>query len=51
MENIYFNTLIKKDVVIEPKYLTTQIDDYILKVLKKNMKENVFMKDMLKKTQ
>ncbi len=35
MENIYFNTLIKKDVVIEPKYLTTQIDDYILKVLKK----------------
>ncbi len=35
MENIYFNTLIKKDIVIEPKYLTTQIDDYILKVLKK----------------
>lgn len=35
MENIYFNTLIKKSVVVEPKYLTTQIDDYILKVLKK----------------
>ncbi len=35
MENIYFNTLIKKNVVVEPKYLTTQIDDYILKVLKK----------------
>ncbi len=35
MENIYFNTLIKKNVVVEPKYLTTQIDDYILKVLQK----------------
>ncbi len=35
MENIYFHTLIKKNVVVEPKYLTTQIDDYILKVLKK----------------
>ncbi len=35
MENIYFNTLIKKNVVVEPKYLTTQINDYILKVLKK----------------
>ncbi len=35
MENIYFNTLIKKNVVVEPKYLTTQIDDYILNVLKR----------------
>lgn len=35
MENIYFNTLIKKNVVVEPKYLTTQINDYILKMLKK----------------
>lgn len=35
MENIYFNTLIKKNVVIEPKYLTPQINDYILKMLKK----------------
>ena len=35
MENIYYNTLIKKNIVVEPKYLTTQIDDYILKVLKK----------------
>lgn len=35
MDNIYFNTLIKKSVVVEPKYLTPQIDEYILKVLKK----------------
>lgn len=35
MDNIYFNTLIKKNVVVEPKYLTPQIDEYILKVLKK----------------
>lgn len=35
MENIYFDTLIKKNIVVEPKYLTPQIDEYILKVLKK----------------
>ncbi len=35
MENIYYDTLIKKNVVVEPKYLTPQIDEYILKVLQK----------------
>lgn len=35
MDNIYFDTTIIKKVVVEPKYLTTQVDDYILKVLKK----------------
>ncbi len=35
MDNIYFENLIVKKVIVEPKFLTTQIDDYILKTLKK----------------
>ncbi len=35
VSNIYYDTTIIKKVVVEPKYLTTQVDDYILKILKK----------------
>ncbi len=34
-DDIYFETLIVKKVIIEPRYLSTQIDEYILKMLKK----------------
>ncbi len=34
-ENIYFETLIDKKVVVEPRYLTANNDDYILGKLKK----------------
>ncbi len=34
IENIYFETLIVKKVIVEPKHLTTRIDEYILKYLK-----------------
>jgi DNA-directed RNA polymerase subunit E'/Rpb7 len=35
MDNIYFENLIVKKVIVEPKFLTTQIDEYILKTLQK----------------
>jgi DNA-directed RNA polymerase subunit E'/Rpb7 len=34
INNIYFETLVMKKVVVEPRYLTTNIDEYILKILK-----------------
>jgi DNA-directed RNA polymerase subunit E'/Rpb7 len=34
MENIYFNTISTKKIIIEPKYLNDKLDDYIYNYLK-----------------